>query len=182
MGGHERERALRDALPVKDIPPVETRVLILPEWTDANGHMNVAWYVLAFDRATDAFYDALGIGWSHLERERHSLFTLAMNLDYVREVFAGQEVRIASRLVDHDAKRLHYFHEMSDAADRWLAATNEIVAIHVDMATRRSTPFSDGATARLAAMAAAHSSLPRPPQLGRGLGIRRPRSGTRGGG
>jgi len=30
----------------------ETRLEILPEWTDPNGHMNVAYYVLAFDRAT----------------------------------------------------------------------------------------------------------------------------------
>ncbi len=68
---------------------VATELEIRPEWTDANGHMNVAYYVLAFDRATDAFYDALGIGWPYLERERKSLFTLAMNVDYVREVMAG---------------------------------------------------------------------------------------------
>ena len=155
------------------IPPVETRVQILPEWTDLNGHMNVAWYVLAFDRATDTFYDALGIGWGYLEREQRSLFTLAMNVDYVREVFAGHTVRVVSRLVDHDRKRLHYFHQMFHAADGWLAATNEIVAIHVAMATRRSTPFSDDTATRLAAMQAAHSALPPAPQLGRKLGIER---------
>ena len=49
---------------------VETRLRILPEWTDPNGHMNVAYYVLAFDRATDVFYDALGIGWDYVARER----------------------------------------------------------------------------------------------------------------
>jgi acyl-CoA thioester hydrolase len=164
------------------IPPVETRVLILPEWSDLNGHMNVAWYVLAFDRATDAFYDALGIGWSYLERERHSLFTLAMNVDYVREVFAGHSVRVVSRLVDHDRKRLHCFHQMFHAAEGWLAATNEIVAIHVEMVTRRSAPFSDETAGRLAAMQAAHSCLPAPPQLRRTLGIRRLEPNARGDG
>ena len=35
-----------------------------------------------------------------------------MNVDYLNEVFAGETVRISSRLLDSDTKRLHYFHEM----------------------------------------------------------------------
>lgn len=152
---------------------VETRLRILPEWTDQNGHMNVAYYVLAFDRATDVFYDALGIGWDYVGRERKSLFTLAMNVDYLRELRSGAEVRIATRIVDVDHKRLHYFHEMVHAAEGWLAATNELLAMHVDMASRKSVPFPDSVAARLATMNAAHATLPPPAQLGRRLGIRR---------
>ena len=154
-----------------DLPT--TRLEILPEWADANGHMNVAYYVLAFDRATDTFYDALGIGWDYLAREHKSVFTLAMNLDYLREVRPGSAVRIESRLIDHDPKRIHYFHAMYDAVAGWLAATNELVAMHVEMATRRSAPFALGTQERLATMLAAHAEHPRPPQLGRTLGIRR---------
>jgi acyl-CoA thioester hydrolase len=153
--------------------PVTTRLDILPAWTDLNGHMNVAYYVLAFDRATDALYDALGIGWSYLERERKSLFTLAMNVDYLREVFAAGSVRIESRLLDHDHKMIHYFHAMVDARDGWLAATNELVAMHVDMASRRSAPFARATQDRLAAVQASHAALPLPAQVGRKLGIRR---------
>ena len=155
-----------------DLAPVETKLEIRPEWTDQNGHMNVAYYVLAFDRATDAFYDRLGIGWSTLEQGR-SMFTLAMNVDYLNEVLAGETVRIASRLLDCDAKRLHYLHEMARERDGAVAATNEIVALHVGMATRRSTPFPPGVAERLTAMKAAHAALPLPPQAGRTLGLRR---------
>jgi acyl-CoA thioester hydrolase len=152
-------------------PRVETRLRILPEWADRNGHMNVAYYVLAFDQATDALYDALGSGWDAVEREGRSLFTLAMNVDYLREVFAGDCVRIETRILDHDAKRIHYFHEMIHAGDGWLAATNELVALHVDMASRRSTPFPDHVAARLAALRAAPATRPLPPQVGRRLGL-----------
>jgi len=152
---------------------IETRLRILPEWADLNGHMNVAYYVLAFDRATDVFYDALGIGWDYVRREQKSLFTLAINVDYLREVVAGDGVRIATRLLDHDHKRIHYFHEMVHAGTGWLAATNELLAMHVEMATRKSTPFPDDVVARLAAMQSAHAALPPPAQLGRKLGIRR---------
>jgi len=152
--------------------PCETQLEILPAWTDQNGHLNVAYYVLAFDRATDAFYGQLGIGWTYLERERRSLFTLSMNVDYLREVFAGERVRVLTRLVDHDHKRIRYFHEMRHADEGYVAATNELLAVHVSMATRRSDPFPPDVAARLAAMKAAHAAWPLPPQVGRTLGIR----------
>jgi len=151
----------------------ETKLEILGEWADQNGHMNVAYYVLAFDRATDALYDQLGIGWSYLERARRSLFTLAMNVDYVGEVFAGDRVRIVSRLVDCDHRRIHYFHEMQHEAKGYVAASNEILAMHVDMATRKSAPFPTDVHARLAEMKASHAALPLAAQVGRTLGIRR---------
>ena len=139
-------------------PPVETRLTILPAWIDYNGHMNVAYYVLAFDKATDTLYDTLGIGGGYVAQRQRSLFTLAMNVDYLREVFAGDEVLITSRMLDHDRKRVHYFHEMRHAGEGWLAATNECVAVHVDMTLRRSAPFDDEAAARLAAMKDAHAA------------------------
>ena len=150
----------------------ETRLEILPEWTDQNGHMNVAYYVLAFDRATDTLYNEMGIGWSYLERGRRSLFTLSMNVDYLGEVFAGDSVRIASRLIDFDHKRIRYFHEMHHATKAHLAATNELLAMHINMATRRSEAFPSGVRERLARMKSAHSALPLAPQVGRTLGIR----------
>lgn len=151
----------------------ETRLGIPAEWTDQNGHMNVAYYVLAFDRATDAFYDVLGNGWSYLDRTGKSTFTLAMNVDYLGEIFAGDSVRIVSRLIDCDYKRIHYFHEMHHATKGYLAATNEILAMHVDMATRRSEPFPPDLQTKLAEVKLAHAALPLPPRVGRRLGIRR---------
>jgi len=156
-----------------DLSPVRTRLEIRPEWTDANGHMNVAYYVLAFDQATDAFLQRLGLGWAVLAEGR-SIFTLAMNVDYLNEVFAGERVVIESRLFDCDAKRLHYYHRMTRERDGELAATNEIVALHVSMATRRSAPFPDATAALARAMKTAHASLPRPPRAGRMLGLARP--------
>lgn len=158
-------------LPI-NLAPVEMRLEIRPEWTDRNGHLNVAYYVLAFDRATDLLYDRVGLGWSTLE-QGHSLFTLAMNVDYLNEVFAGETVRISSRLLDSDTKRLHYFHAMVRERDDVLAATNEIIAVNVGMVARKSAPFAPAVVLRLAALTAAHSALPRPPQAGRTLALRR---------
>lgn len=154
------------------IEPCETRLDIPSEWTDRNGHMNVAYYVVAFDRATDAFYDALDIGFSYLDRTQRSVFTIAMNVDYLGEVFPGENVRIVTRLIDCDHKRLHYFHEMHHATKPLIVATSELLAMHVNMSTRRSEPFPPGAQALLAQVKAAHAELPLPPQVGRKIGIR----------
>lgn len=156
-----------------ELAPVLTRLEIKPEWTDQNGHMNVAYYVLAFDQATDVFLQRLGLGWAVLAEGR-SIFTLAMNVDYLNEVFDGETVIVESRLLDADMKRLHYFHQMTRERDGALAATNEIVALHVSMATRRATPFPDATLAKVNAMRAAHAALPRPPRAGRVLGMARP--------
>src|SRR5689334_23702602 len=85
---------------------------VLPEWVDYNGHMNVAWYVLAFDHATDALLDWLGLGRAYAESENRSVFVLETHVTYEREVTAGDTLRFRTRLIDHDARRLHVFHEM----------------------------------------------------------------------
>jgi len=154
------------------LEPCETRLEIPPEWTDQNGHMNVAYYVLAFDRATETLYNALGIGWSYLDDTGRSTFTLAMNVDYLKEVFAGDRVRIVSRVIDCDHKRVHYFHEMHHTTKAYLAATSELLSIHINMATRRSEPFPANVQTLLVEMKAAHAVLPRSPQIGRKLAIR----------
>ncbi len=37
---------------------------VLAEWIDANGHMNLAYYIVLFDYATDALFDTIDIGRS----------------------------------------------------------------------------------------------------------------------
>ena len=95
-----------------------------------------------------------------------------MNVDYLAEVFAGDSVRIVSRLIDCDNKRIRYFHEMHHATNAYIAATNEIFAMHVNMGTRRSEPFPLDIQTRLARMKSAHTALPLSPLVGRKLGIR----------
>lgn len=153
--------------------PLPTQPLtVLPEWIDHNGHMNVAYYVLAFDVATDAVYEDWGIGLGYTERLQQSLFTLGMNVDYLCELFAGDTIRITTQLIDVDHKRVHYFHTMYTAAGE-IAATNECLAMNIDLPTRKSVPFPDEVQARLAAVHTAHSALGAPVRSGRTLAIRR---------
>ena len=156
-----------------EAPFDQHRDIVRPEWIDYNGHMNVAYYMLAFDNATDTFYNALGVGADYKEGGNFSTFTLEAHITYDREVMQGDPLRITTQLLDFDAKRIHYFHQMYHAEAGYIASTNELISIHIDMRIRRSAPMPDPLLERLAAMRDAHAALPKPPQAGRIIGIRR---------
>jgi acyl-CoA thioester hydrolase len=162
---------MRDVI---EAAPLELhRETVLPEWTDYNGHMNLAYYMLAFDHATDLLFDLLELGGDYRQRTDCSLFTLEAHITYERELLAGDRLRVTTQLIDCDAKRLHYFHFMYHGEQGYLTATNELISLHVDLATRRSSPFPPGGRAAIERILAAHRSLPRPQWLGRMIGIRR---------
>lgn len=151
-------------------PPFESHEeTVRPEWVDYNGHMNVAYYVLLFDRATDGLFGALGVGESYRREKAGSLFIVESHVAYRRELHAGDRVRIESRILGHDDKRLHGFARMIHAASGECSATYEFLGLHVDMGARRSAPFPAWAREQIRTLAARHATEPRPPEAGRGI-------------
>ncbi|MDJ0947645.1 MAG: thioesterase family protein [Alphaproteobacteria bacterium] len=139
---------------------------VRPDWIDYNGHMNVAFYVLAFDHATDAFFDFIGLDEAYRETQNASTFAVESHVCYLRELHEGDPMRFTTQLLGFDAKRLHYFHRMYHAEGGYLAATLESLSLHVDMATRRVAPMPDAIFDRLARIHEAHAGLPRPSEAG----------------
>jgi acyl-CoA thioester hydrolase len=146
---------------------------VLPEYIDPNGHMNVGYYSVLFDRALDLPWEILGLGYSSIEASGRSSFALETHVTYQRELREGDPLDFTFQLLDFDAKRIHHFMTMLHARERWLAATSESISICIDMTTRRSTTWPEDRFARLRAVHAAHSRRPRPPEVGRVIGIRR---------
>lgn len=142
-------------------------------WIDYNGHMNMAFYNVAFDRALDHVYDLLGIGAEYVRTGRGSCFTAEVHVNYVQELMRDDPIRVTFQLLDWDSKRLHFFESMYHGAEGYLAATSEQLALHVDMGTRRTAPFPPDVQARLNDLMAAHQGIARAPQVGRVMGIRR---------
>jgi acyl-CoA thioester hydrolase len=147
---------------------------VRPEWIDHNGHMNMGYYLVVFDLATDEWLDYVGLDGAHREAQRVTSFSLEAHVTYHREVRAGDPLRFTTRLLEHDAKRIHYFHEMYHAAEGYLAATNELMTLHVSATTRRGAPMAPAILEHLARIQAAHDALPRPAQAGRRIGLRAP--------
>jgi acyl-CoA thioester hydrolase len=144
---------------------------VLPEWIDFNGHMNIAYYSMVFDKALDWFSDLLGCGWDYTKLGQGSLFALESHIVYAREVKEGDPLRVTFQLLDHDQKRMHYIEQLYHAEEGYLAATSEQMSMHVDLTTRRSSPWPADVQDALARLRVTHAGMPRPPQVGRLIGI-----------
>jgi len=163
----------RDLVPAT---PIDIhREVVQPDWIDYNGHMNVAYYVLAFDHATDRFFDLIDLGADYVRRENNSAFVLETHVSYQQEVKQDDPLRFTFQLIDADEKRLHYYFEMFHAQDGFRAATSEQLALHVDLDSRRSAPFPADLKARIDALLAAHTELPKPEGVGGSITLRRHR-------
>ena len=143
------------------------------QWTDYNGHFNMAYYNVLFDRAGDEAFAAVGLGPDYVRERNASFFTLESHNTYVRELHAGDAVRIETQFLDSDAKRVHYVQQMYHARDGWLSCVTELIVMHVDMGLKKSAPFPADVQAKIDAMRAAHAQLPTPHQVGHRIGIPR---------
>jgi acyl-CoA thioester hydrolase len=144
------------------------------EWIDHNGHMNMGFYLVVFDFATDEFFRWIGLDADHRRANGVTTFALEAHVTYHREVREGDPLRFTTLLLEHDAKRLYYFHQMFHAEDGYLAATNELMSLHVSEETRRGAPMAPEILETLRAIQAAHDRAPRPRQVGRRMGLGSP--------
>jgi len=145
--------------------------VVRPEWIDNNGHMNMGYYLVVFDLATDEWMRLIGLDAAHRRAREVTTFCLEAHVTYQREVREGDPLRFTTRLLAHDAKRIHYIHEMFHGDVGYLAATNELMSLHVSQETRRGAPMAPEILERLGQIQRAHDGLPRPPQVGRMMGL-----------
>ena len=155
--------------------PLRTRDRrVPPEWIDYNGHMNVAYYAMAFDQAVDEILEeSLGVGETLAREQRMGPMALQSQIHYLGELLEGTEFACDFQLLDADPKRIHFFLTMINLESGETAATYESLSMNVDLVARRSAPYPDWAFARIERLRALHATLPRPPQAGNRLGIRR---------
>ena len=114
---------------------------IIKEWTDYNGHLNVAFYVHVFDRAADVMLDSFKMGGHSAKQDQKTTFVAEMYTAYKQEVRLGEEVETYLSYVDHDKKRIHYKLSMFHKEKKYLAATNEVLSLYVDLEQRKVVEF-----------------------------------------
>ena len=146
---------------------------VLPEWIDINGHMNLAYYTVLFDYATDLMFDVLDLGRRYRIATDHGTFVTETHNRYERELLVGEKVRVAIQILHADDKRLHLAHEMFRLDNGLRAATQELLFLHVSLVERRVVPFPPDLYDRVHAAARAHAHLPRPDWVGRHVGAPR---------
>jgi len=152
-------------------PFLSSVMQIEPHWIDYNGHLNMAYYNVMFDRAIDELWLVLGIGPDYKKSRNNSTFTAECHVRYLREIHLGDPVQILIFLLGADEKRLHTFEEMRHATEGWLSATSENMTMHVDMGLRKTAPFPPDVRATIDRIVKAHAGVPRPEGVGRSIGM-----------
>lgn len=146
-GQSDTERAL----------PIMSDRQVPADWTDYNGHMNEACYLIAAAEATDRFLDMLGAGQDYV-RTGKSFFTIETHIRYLAEVLVADRIRITTQILRGEGKKLHLFHRLW-RGDGTLSATVETLLVHVDLASRRSCQPDATIQRAMAQLAADHSNL-----------------------
>lgn len=153
-------------------PIISRPLAIEKDWIDYNGHLNMAYYNVLFDRGTDEAFAMMGVDANYTKERRLSVYTAEVHVCYVRELHLQDTVKVSFHLIDHDDKRLRTYQEIRHV-DGWLAATSETLSLHVDMEGPKVAPFPADVMAKLEAVRAAHATLPMPERAGRSIGIKR---------
>jgi acyl-CoA thioester hydrolase len=124
------------------------RGTVYPWHCDHMGHMNVMWYVGKFDEATWNLFAHVGLDSAALRALGSAMVAVEQHLQYKKELFAGDVVRIDSRLLEVGAKSIEFLHEMRHGVTGELCATSRLVVVHIDAQARKARPLPEAIAAR----------------------------------
>ena len=120
---------------------------IIKEWIDYNDHLNVSYYLLIFDKfGADVLNHEFKMGEHSAKTTGKSTMIVESNITYNQELKVNDEVDVNLLYFDHDKKRLQYKMEMIHKKEKYLASTIEVLALYVDLNTRKVCEFEDEKT------------------------------------
>ena len=114
---------------------------IKKEWIDYNNHMNMAYYVLVFDKVWEIILQKFKMGENSAKTSNMSTMVVETHTTYNNEVKLGDEVEINLTFFDHDKKRLHFKMEMIEKSSKELSATLEMLSLYINLKKRKVAEF-----------------------------------------
>jgi acyl-CoA thioester hydrolase len=118
---------------------IVTNLKVLPKWIDYNNHMNVVYYALAFETGFDSYKSLIGMDIHYINSRHLSTVSLESHICYKKEADLNDALRIETRIVEFDHKRVHIYQEMYKEFE--LLAMQETLSISFNTLTRRTQDF-----------------------------------------
>ena len=147
---------------------------VLPEWIDINNHMNVAYYVLAFDQGVDFLWNHFGLTDEYIRTHSSSTFAVESHITWQRELSEADPYVVTSQVLAFDEKRIHQFMRMYHADEQHLVATAEWMNLHVDLELRRVAPWPNLIRELITTYVANQGEQPWPDEAGKKMNIEKP--------
>ena len=114
---------------------------IINDWTDYNGHMNLAFYILVFDKGAEEILSKFKMGEQSAKTTKKSTMAVESHTTYNNEVKENEEVDVYLSYFNHDKKRLLYKLEMYEKSKNILSATTEVLSLYIDLNIRKVAEF-----------------------------------------
>ena len=149
----------------------ELKMTVRPEWVDYNGHMSDFRYVQVFGDAMDALYRRVGVDEAYRAAGK-MFYTVESHIVHQAEVRANEAIHVTTQLLAVDDKRLQVFHQLFRSRDQVLIASGEQLHLHVNTQAAKASVMDVGVRAQLEAIRVQHATLPRPPAIGRHIGLK----------
>ncbi len=155
-------------------PFVMSEQTVMSDWIDYNGHMNVAYYTLAFDLSLDEFFEnILGLGPSYVSRSKSGPYSLQAQYHYLDELLESEKFYVKTYVRDANKKCIHIVMEMFNSKEDSLSAICEQVLLNVDLQTRKSVEYPNWAQKRIKEVLSAFEGINFPVQTGAPIGLRK---------
>ncbi len=138
---------------------------IPPEWEDANGHVNIQYYMTLCERAGWEWTAEMGIDEGYFRERRLGVFDLEHHISYLRELHVGDQVSVHSRLLQRTEKRFHGVFYILNVSRDCLASALEYVTSGADLEARRTAAFPQDVAQRLDSLIEKDQALPWSPRL-----------------
>ncbi len=147
-----------------------------PEWIDYNGHLNMAYYHVVFDKGVDEFLPHIGLDIETIRKSGVSAYTVEVHVCYLHEIHPQERVYSLLQILDFDEKRLHFMQELYDEQKGVLRATSENMLLHVDTKKGKASPFLPQSIEAITQISQQHAQCEISPYVGRLIGIKKKNS------
>ena len=155
---------------VIDAPLDVYRCQVIQEWVDYNDHMTEAAYLTVFGWASDVLFQFIGVDDAY-RVAGSSFYTVETHIIYEREAALNDALKVTTQVLDFDAKRLHFNHEMFNFGTGQRLSTCEQMLLHVDSEAAKASAIKPPVALALGAILSSHRALATPPQVGRTMKI-----------
>ncbi|MGA8044889.1 MAG: thioesterase family protein [Dermatophilaceae bacterium] len=153
--------------------PSDFRVVVPDEFTDGNGHMNIARYMQLHSDGGWAYFAGFGLSEESAAAGGPTTFDVEHHIVYRREVLAGHEVSVHVRLIDRSDKALHSLQFLVNRTTGEVANSHEALSISMDLRTRSIAPIPEGVAALIDERLASDQALDWDPPLSGAMAVRR---------
>ena len=116
------------------------RAIVPPAWCDAAGRMVEQHYVGMMSDAAPHVWDAAGVSIGWLKSKNYGRVAVEMKITHHRPIHAGDALELYSAPTAIEGKTVRLRHEIL-RLDGEAVATSEVIALVIDLASRKSVPM-----------------------------------------